>query len=198
MSVTDSTAREPFHPEGDETPVTETELIAACRRGDAAAFEVLIERTEAGLRGFLSRGNGYHNDIDDLIQETYLRAWKGISGFRGESGVSTWLTRIAVNISRNRQRDHKPAIPLDAGRLASRPAIDAVQEQRIQQAYRKAVGHLPEELWTVFRLHESDGLSYREIADHLSCPLGTVMSRLHRARGRLLAEMRDAIEEWMP
>lgn len=161
-------------------------------------FESLIARTEGLVRRVLRR-NARAADVDDLVQETYLRAWRALPAFRGESRVTSWLTRIALNVARNRFRDERRhALVLEPRDLAA-PAADSDQhDAALEHAYRSAVDRLPADLRTVFLLHEGEGLAYREVAERLGCPIGTVMSRLHRARARLLDDLRDRLSELTP
>src|SRR5262245_6547795 len=87
-------------------------VVERCRRGNADAFRELMERTEGGVRRLIGRLQGRTGDLDDQVQEVYLRAWRGLAGFRGESRLTTWLCRIAVNVTRNWHRDHRPTVAL--------------------------------------------------------------------------------------
>jgi RNA polymerase sigma-70 factor (ECF subfamily) len=166
--------------------------------GDPDGFAELVERSEPGLRRLLRRVCGRPADVDDLVQETYLRAWRGFGRFRGESRPTTWIVRIALNVSRNWERSRRPAVPLsEVAELPSGSGL-VVGEAAIREAYERALARLSPEQRSVFLLHEARGLSYQEVADALGCPVGTVMSRLHRARARLLEELGERIEEIIP
>ena len=166
--------------------------------GDRDRFAELVERSEPGLRRLLGRICGRHPDVDGLVQETYLRAWRGFGRFRDESRPTTWLTRIAVNVSRNWRRSRRPTVPLPEGAGSTLGSERDVGEAAVRDAYEQALARLSPEQRAVFVLHEVDGLSYRQVADALGCPVGTVMSRLHRARARLLEELGERIEEVIP
>jgi len=169
-----------------------------CRIGNSAYFAEIVERTEPVLRRLLHRLCGRHADVDDLVQETYLRVWRGFDRFRGQSSLTTWMTRIAINVSRNWARSRRPTLPLSkCGERALASNAEA-HETAIMIAYEQALARLSREQRAVFELHEAQGMSYREIAVALSCPVGTVMSRLHRARARLLDDVRVQIEELAP
>jgi RNA polymerase sigma-70 factor, ECF subfamily len=168
------------------------------RGGDSDGFAELVERSEPGLRRFLRRVCGRPADIDDLVQETYLRAWRGFGRFRGESRPTTWITRIALNVSRNWERSRRPIVPLSEVAELPSGSGPVVTEAAVRDAYERALARLSPEQRSVFVLHEAQGLSYQEVADALGCPMGTVMSRLHRARARLLEELGERIEEIMP
>jgi RNA polymerase sigma-70 factor (ECF subfamily) len=171
---------------------------AGQRGGERDGFAELVERSEPGLRRLLRRACGRAADVDDLLQETYLRAWRGFGRFRGESRPTTWIMRIALNASRNWRRSQRPTVPLTAVAEAAPAAGPVVGEAAIRDAYERALARLSPEQRLVFVLHEAEGLSYRDVADAIGCPVGTVMSRLHRARARLLEELGDRIEEIIP
>jgi RNA polymerase sigma-70 factor (ECF subfamily) len=162
---------------------------------DSAAFADVVRRTEPVLRRLLGRLCGRSADIDDLVQETYLRAWRGFGTFRGGSSLTTWVTRIAVNVSRNWARSRRPTFPLPADADRALAPHAEVREAALIAAYEEALARLSPDQRAVFILHEADGMSYREIALSLGCPVGTVMSRLHRARARLLDDLREQLEE---
>ncbi len=128
-------------------------------------------------------------DLDDVVQETYLRAWRSLPAFRGDSLFSTWLFRIATNVASTWRQNRRiiATLPEDAGvSLNSPPELG---EAPLMAAYERALSRLSPELRAVFVLHETEGMSYREAAETLGCPIGTVMSRLHRARTRILDEL---------
>jgi len=169
-----------------------------CRVSDSASFTEIVKRTEPVLRRLLGRLCGHHADIDDLVQETYLRVWRGCGRFRGESSLMTWMTRIAVNVSRNWARSRRPTLPLsECAESALAPKSEA-RETAVMNAYEQALARLSPEQRAVFVLHEAESMSYQEIAKALDCPVGTVMSRLHRARARLLDNLREQIEDLAP
>ena len=169
-----------------------------CRGEDSAGFAELVARSEPGLRRLLARICGRNADLDDLVQETYLLAWRGFGRFRGESLPTTWITRIAVNVSRNWRRSRRPTAPLPDGAEATLGTRPDVGESALKAAYERALARLSPEHRAVFLLHEVEGLSYQQVAEALGCPAGTVMSRLHRACARLLAELGERIEEMLP
>jgi RNA polymerase sigma-70 factor, ECF subfamily len=165
------------------------------RRGDDLdRFAELVERSEPGLRKLVGRICGKHADVDDLVQETYLRAWRGFGRFRGESSPATWITRIAINVSRNWKRSRRATVPLSEAAEPVAGTKPGVSEAAVMDAYEQALAGLSPEHRSVFLLHEAEGLSYQEVADALGCPIGTVMSRLHRARARLLEDLGERIE----
>ncbi len=169
-----------------------------CREGDPDCFAEMVERSEPGLRRLLGRIGGRGADIDDLVQETYLRAWRGFGRFRGESSLTTWITRIAVNVSRNWARSRRTTVPLSRDAESALGSRTGAGDAAVMEAYEKALARLSPDQRSVFLLHEVEGLSYQEVAEALGCPVGTVMSRLHRARARLLEDLSERIEELVP
>ena len=110
--------------------------------GDAACFADVIALTEPTLRRLLGRRCGRHADIDDLVQETYLRVWRGLGRFRGDSSLMTWVTRIALNVSRNWERSRRPLLPLTAwGKSVIGPGPEA-RETALFDAYEQALSRL--------------------------------------------------------
>ena len=158
----------------------------------------LFALTEPGVRRVVGRLVGDRAEVDDLVQETYLRAWRGLGGFRGSSRFTTWLFRIAVNVARNWRRSQRPIRTLSESREREIPAPPAFDDELLLAAYGRALDRLPDDLRATFVLHEAEGMSYRDVAETLNCPIGTVMSRLHRARARLLVDLRERLEELTP
>ena len=184
---------------GDELSPDEWQRLAdGCRRRDHASFERLVRLTEDRLRRIIGRIIGARAmDLDELLQETYLRAWRGASRFRGDAHVCTWLTRIGLNVAINAARDHRATLPISPHEHARSGPSD-LNEDAAQLAYERALSRLPEDLRVTFVLHEAEGLTYRQVAETLDCPIGTVMSRLHRAREQLMNDLKEQIEEFMP
>ncbi len=187
----------------DSGPLPEREvrcaqLVDSCLKGSTADFAELFELTEPVVRRLVGRLTGDRDAIDDLVQETYLRAWRGLGQFRGTSRFSTWLFRIAVNVTQTWRKRRRPALTLlEADDRAYGRNAD-VGDQALLDVYARALDRLPPELRATFVLHETEGLSYRAVAETLQCPIGTVMSRLHRARSRLLEEIGEQLEELRP
>jgi RNA polymerase sigma-70 factor (ECF subfamily) len=171
---------------------------ADCRAMDATGFAEFVEQSEPVIRRLLGRLCGGHSDIDDLTQETYLRAWRGLGRFRGQSSLQTWITRIAVNVSHSWRQSRRASLPLSDARASALRSEPEINETALRQAYQQALASLSPEQRAVFVLHEVDGLTYQQMADALHCPVGTVMSRLHRARAGLLEAISERIEEFLP
>ena len=203
-----STRQGSLDPDVDET-VTDGEaepdrsdwdrrVADGCRRGNSDAFRELVERTEGRVRRLIGRLQGRRDDLDDQVQEVYLRAWRGRARFRGESRLTTWLFRIAVNVAHNWHRDHRPTIALSDELSQSLVATTQYRDDHLLVLYEQALAGLAPELRATLVLHEAEKLSYQAIAEALDCPIGTVMSRLHRARGKILEHLREHGQELIP
>lgn len=179
---------------------TESELVAAAGRGDASAFEVIMRHYNRRL--FRTARAILRDDAaaEDALQEAWVAAWRSVAGFRGEAGVSTWLTRIVVNEALQtlrRTRPERVVVHLDGrdhdGELAEtipEPAAQATPEKAMQQTemrqlIERRIDELPEAFRAVFILREVEELSVEETASCLDLPEATVRTRLFRARARL-------------
>lgn len=161
-------------------------------RRDEAAFAALVREHAGSVFAFAYRRTGDRGLAEDVAQETMLRAWRGRAGFRGESSERGWLLAIAGNVVRDHRRmrsrrvSETPAEAApDAAQPGSDPAERAVHAEAIEHLLA-ALEALPEHHREMFLLRERDGLSYKEIAAVLACPIGSVMSGLARARERLM------------
>jgi RNA polymerase sigma-70 factor (ECF subfamily) len=180
-------------------PADERELIARCQAGDVAAFEPLVERYRQRVWRLAYQLLRDREEAWDCSQEVFVRAFHSIRSFRGESAFYTWLFRITVNLATDRQRA-KGAQARAFGRErveeeewsrtmadpAAGPEEEAFGAER-RERLRQALDALPPKARTIIMLSDVEGLTYREIAEVLRCPIGTVMSRLHNARKRLKA-----------
>jgi RNA polymerase sigma-70 factor (ECF subfamily) len=180
-------------------------LVEKCQDGDAAAFDELVHRYKNRVYNVAYRFLGNHEDAQDVAQETFIRAYKGIQSFKGAAKVSTWLHSIAGNLAKNRLRDsHRREGNKETSikALAEKPAHDPfaddgpapdemAQKSELDDALQRCLGELPEHYRMAFVLRTFDGLTYEEIADTMDCPLGTVKSRLNQARTLL----RDRLKE---
>ena len=178
-------------------------LVTAAQAGDAEAVDALIRRHQARIFNFALALTANGADADDLAQETLVRAFRGLRRFRGESSFRNWLYRIAANAARSRrgQRARQAAVwdaRVEADNRAERHPASAgssVEQTVMQrQALDRALASLPARMRAAVVLRDVEGLEYREIAAALGVPVGTVMSRIFRARRLLrpmLAELRD-------
>lgn len=184
----------------------ERELVRRSQEGDLDAFEELVSRHERKIYTTAYRLIGNHEDANDLAQEAFLRAFQAIKNFRGESSFLTWASRIVTNLCRDelRKRYRTPVeslderITLDEGEVAKQvPSTDLQPDQayeikELQEKLQNLINTLSPEFRLALVLRDLQGYSYEEIAGQLDCSLGTVKSRINRARNylkdKLLAE----------
>lgn len=186
----------------------DAQFIEKLKCGDEQAFDRLVTEYSAGIYSMLLRLTENTEDAADLTQETFLNAFKSVSKFRGESGIKTWLYRIAINRSRNRfrwwkSRKRSKTISIDsvnspeerplhetlAGTTVD-PETEAISSER-QFQLRTALAALPEIFREAVVLRDIEGFSYEEIAEALSINAGTVKSRIARGRGELAKRLED-------
>jgi RNA polymerase sigma-70 factor (ECF subfamily) len=180
-------------------------LVDAAAAGDREAFDELVRRHQSAIVGLARSLTGGSVDAEDVAQEVFVRAWRSIARFRGDSAFRTWLHRIALNVvsshhgrlARVRRFFRFPAVQSEAETDPLESAADRVDlEERIvvRDAIDRALATLPEELRVAVVLRDVQGLEYREIAQLLDVPMGTVESRIFRGRQRLrplLEPLRD-------
>lgn len=171
-------------------------LVEAAAAGDRNAFDELVRRHQGAIVGLARSLTGGGADAEDLAQEAFVRAWRSLRGFRGDSAFRTWLHQIAINVVRShhgrlaRLRRYlvAPAADADAGADPIDTAPDGLDLEAgvlRRDAIDKALAALPAELREAVVLRDVQGLEYREIADLLGIPIGTVESRIFRGRQRL-------------
>lgn len=179
------------------------ELVQAAAAGSRDAFDELVRRHHAAMLTLARVLSGGRGDADDLAQDVFVRAWRSLRGFRGDSTFRTWLHRVAINVVRTSQakqgrlrrvfidRRDSDAPPLEA--VAEEEPIDATLARR--QVIDRALAALPDELRVPVVLRDVQGLEYKEIAALLDVPIGTVESRIFRARQRLRPLLEPLIGE---
>jgi RNA polymerase sigma-70 factor (ECF subfamily) len=183
------------------------QLVARAQRGDKRAFELLVMKYQRKLGRLLSRWVRDPAEVDDVTQEAFIKAYRALPSFRGESAFYTWLYRIAINTAKNylvalgRRAptttgfDNEEAEGFDDAeqlRDASTPESE-LEGKQIAAVVNKAMDALPEDLRTAITLREIEGLSYDEIASVMNCPIGTVRSRIFRAREAIATELRPLL-----
>lgn len=183
-------------------------LVEKVQKGDKRAFDLLVVKYQRKLARLLSRFIRDPNEIEDITQETFIKAYKALPSFRGESAFYTWLYRIGINTAKNylvamgrrapttTEYDHDEAESFeDAGHLhdINTPERELMSKE-IAETVNEAVANLPEELKTAITLREIEGLSYEEIATMMNCPIGTVRSRIFRAREAIAGRLRPLLE----
>ena len=183
------------------------QLVVRAQQGDKRAYELLVLKYQRKLSRLLSRLVRDPAEVEDVTQEAFIKAYRALPSFRGDSAFYTWLYRIAINTAKNylvamgRRAptstgfDHEEAENFeDADQLrdANTPEGE-LQGKEIAAAVNRAMDALPEDLRTAITLREIEGLSYEEIASVMNCPIGTVRSRIFRAREAIAAELRPLL-----
>jgi RNA polymerase sigma-70 factor (ECF subfamily) len=187
---------------------TDEELVARATAGDVESFNELVSRWERTIFALAYRTLGREEDARDVVQEAFLRAYRGLKGFKGEAKFSSWLYRITLNLCRDwiRRERRAPVVQTpegtDAVDLADAQATpsDSVEElvarRELSQAVARAMAELPDEQRTAILLKEYHGLTFQEIADQLGCPLSTVKTRLYQGLSVLRRRLeRQQVEE---
>jgi RNA polymerase sigma-70 factor, ECF subfamily len=178
----------------------DADLVRAAAGGDRQAFDELVRRHQGAIVNLARAMTGGSPDAEDLAQEAFIRAWKGLGTFRGDSAFRTWLHGIALNVvrtHRGRLARLREFLFDRAGEGDRDPiemaAVDDRLEERValRQRIDRALAQLPAELRTALVLRDVQGFEYREIADALGVPIGTVESRIFRARQRLRPLLRE-------
>jgi len=174
---------------------TDKELVARVKQGDRTAFDLLFGRYQQKVRNLVARHVRNPDDVDDVAQEAFIKAFRALPRFRGESAFYTWLYRIAINTAHSHQtaKGRRPPaedVPVEdaqfmdgAQRLVETESPDAAASRdELAEALDQAIAGLPDDLRSALCLREFDGLSYEQIAGIMACPVGTVRSRIFRAR----------------
>lgn len=183
------------------------QLVERVQRGDKAAFDLLVVKYQRKIFRLLSRLIRDTAEVEDVAQEAFIKAYRALPNFRGESAFYTWLYRIAINTAKNflvsqgrraptsTEADIEDAETFDDGEhLRDLNTPDAMLLTRqVADAVNRAIDRLPEDLKTAIVLRELEGLSYEEIAETMNCPIGTVRSRIFRAREAIAEELRPVL-----
>ena len=187
---------------------TDQQLVERVQRGDSRAFDLLVRKYQHKIVSVIGRDVSDWSEAQDVSQEAFLRAYRAIQAFRGDSAFYTWMYRIAINTAKNYlvsqgRRPPTDDIPIDdavihEGSLRLRDMATPEREmmrQEIEQTVFATVEALPEELRVAITLREVDGLSYEEIAETMNCPIGTVRSRIFRAREAIDTQLRPLLSD---
>lgn len=171
------------------------ELVERVQKGDKKAFDLLVLKYQLRLSKLVSRFLRNQSDVPDVVQEAFIKAYRALPNFRGDSAFYTWLYRIGINTAKNHlvaQSRKSPANSIDAQEAEDYGASEWLKEYasperealaaELETTIHKAMGDLPPDLREAITLREIEGLSYEEIAAVMDCPVGTVRSRIFRAR----------------
>jgi RNA polymerase sigma-70 factor (ECF subfamily) len=171
------------------------ELVERVKKGDKKAFDVLVLKYQQKVANLVSRYIYDSSEVFDVTQEAFIKAYRALPKFRGDSAFYTWLYRIATNTAKNHlaaksrrppnddiEADTAEQMDVGAGLQENATPERLLMEQEIARTIKQAVDELPEDLRTAITLRELEGMSYDEIATAMDCPIGTVRSRIFRAR----------------
>ena len=194
--------------EGKSASRTDQELVERVQRGDKKAFDLLVLKYQHKIIKLISRYIRDEAETLDVAQEAFIKAYRALPRFRGDSAFYTWLYRIAINTAKNflvSQRRRPPASDLDAAEAEQ--FVDTLRlrdnntperlllKDEIESVVYKSIEQLPEDLRTAISLRELEGLSYEEIAIAMDCPVGTVRSRIFRAREAIDKKLAPLLEK---
>lgn len=188
--------------------ISDQQLVERVQRGDKNAFNLLALKYQSKVISLISRYVRNQADVADVAQEAFIKAYRALPNFRGESAFYTWLYRIAVNTAKNylvSQGRRAPANDVDAEDAEYYEGSDALKEfasperlmlsDEIKKVIFDTLETLPEELRMAISLRELDGMSYEDIAIVMDCPVGTVRSRIFRAREAIDKKLQPLLEE---
>ncbi len=187
---------------------TDAILVERVRHGDRHAFDLLVIKYQRRIMRLLARMVHNQAEVEDIAQETFVKAWRALPQFRGDSAFYTWLYRIALNTARNwlaaRQRQPLALAESENNENETLAPTQRLTEQatpetllaskQVAQTIDAAIQALPEEQRDAIVLREIEGMSYEEIAQVMQCPVGTVRSRIYRAREAIAAQLKPVLD----
>jgi RNA polymerase sigma-70 factor (ECF subfamily) len=189
-----------------DQPASDQQLVARVQKGDRRAFDLLVVKYQHRILSLVGRFISDHAEAQDVTQEAFIKAYRALPSFRGDSQFYTWMYRIAVNtaknhlISRGRKTPTQDIDLDDAAYFADEANMKDVetpdgllQRDQLRKVVFDAIEELPDELRRAVTLRELEGLSYEEIAEAMNCPIGTVRSRIFRAREAIEKKMRPLL-----
>ena len=185
----------------------DSELVKRVQQGDKSAFDILVVKYQQKVVNLISRFVSDQSECYDVAQETLIKAYKALGNFRGDSQFYTWLYRIAANTAKNHLASRSRKSPSyavdvdDAEHFSGESGLkdytnpeNLLLTDEIKDTVYRAIESLPDDLKSAITLREIEGLSYEEIADVMDCPIGTVRSRIFRARDAIDKELRPLLE----
>ena len=185
---------------------TDAQLVVRVQQGDKRAFDLLVLKYQHKIHSLISRYVRDQTEVQDVAQEAFIKAYRAINKFRAESAFYTWMYRIAINTAKNHlvsRSRRPPATDVDVDESVDYAGANVLLDQQgpesilhgeeVAVVVRDALESLPEDLRTAVTLREFDGLSYEDIADVMDCPVGTVRSRIFRAREAIDKQLGPAL-----
>ena len=176
-------------------PDVDQQLVERVQKGDKRAFDLLVLKYQHKIFAVISRFIRDHSEVQDVAQDAFIKAYRALPNFRGESAFYTWMYRIAINTAKNylvARNRRPPSSDLEVEDAEFYPGSESMHEMNtpesnlmrdeLQTVIDAAFRELPDDLRMAVSLRELDGLSYEEIAEAMACPIGTVRSRIFRAR----------------
>jgi RNA polymerase sigma-70 factor (ECF subfamily) len=186
---------------------TDQALVERVQSGDKKAFDLLVLKYQQRIMKVLSRYVRDPSEVQDLAQEAFIKAYRALPNFRGDSAFYTWLYRIAINTAKNfvvAQGRRPPNDDIEATEAEQYDGESALKDyasperetlrDEIRETVFRAIDELPEDLKTAITLRELEGMSYEEIAEAMDCPIGTVRSRIFRAREAIDTQLRPLLD----
>jgi len=186
---------------------TDQQLVARVQKGDSRAFDLLVLKYQHRIFGLISRYVRDVDEVQDVAQEAFIKAYRALPGFRGDSAFYTWLYRIAINTAKNYlvARSRRPPgsdVDIEDAEYYEEGALlheietpeNALFGAELKAVVERAISQLPEDLRTAVTLREFDGLSYEDIAEIMDCPVGTVRSRIFRAREAIDSKVKEQMD----
>ncbi len=186
---------------------TDQQLVLKVQKGDKRAFDLLVLKYQHKVMSLVSRYVNDHSEVQDVAQESFIKAYRALKNFRGDSQFYTWLYRIAVNTAKNyllTRGRRPPAQDVDAQDAEHLGHVGALKDiaspdkllarDKLKEVVYAAIDALPDELRTAITLREFDGMSYEDIGEVMQCPIGTVRSRIFRARESIDKVMNPYLE----
>ena len=184
------------------------QLVERAQRGDKHAFELLVTKYQRKLIRLLSRFIRDSSEVEDVAQEAFIKAYRALPNFRGDSAFYTWLYRIGINTAKNylvaMGRRAPTTTAMDAEEAENLGESELLQDvntpenqmmsRQVAETVNQTLEKLPEELRTAITLREMEGLSYEEIASIMNCPIGTVRSRIFRAREAISVQLKPMLD----
>lgn len=189
-------------------PDVDQQLVERVQKGDKRAFDLLVIKYQHKVLAVIGRLIRDHAEAQDVAQEAFIKAYRALPNFRGDSAFYTWIYRIAINTAKNHlvaRNRRPPSSDLEVEEAEFYSGNEAIHEMNtpernllrdeLQETIEQAFADLPKDLRTAVSLRELDGLSYEEIAEVMECPVGTVRSRIFRAREAIDKRIKPLVED---